>query len=849
MGFLQLRSPQPPASTPAADPGSDQQAVQGTSSLRQQAARRSCALLAAAVVLVTAATPAPDVQSTQPETWTQAVQGTAALSRADRQFRAHVAGAQSLYYQVTNDQTAAAQPDTWTSPVDGLFAIRQGQRLGAQRASQAGLYYWQFDDLTTGPLAVQPETWVQPVQGTSALGQRARAAQQIAAGMGRLWQTPEDVTTEPDTWTQPVLGTSALRQQATLQRVQRAQQSPLWQTIPEDVSGPLGAQPDTWPQPVQGLGAIQAGTQAYRARATQTALYWETAQDPPPAVPPDQWTQPVVGTTAVRTAAQQLRARAVLLSPLLWQTPGDVNGPLATQPETWTSPVSGTTAIATANRLFAARAGLAHQFSRGTAEVIVPIEPDTWTSPVDGVSALGKAQRQWAQRVTQAGTLYWEAQDQSTGPLGTQPDTWVQPVQGTGAQATANRLFAKRAGLAHALAQGVNDAPPPIQPETWTSPIDGVRALLASQRQYRQRAAVVAAQIYWQTVDRTTGAAGLQPDLFIQPVQGIAAQGLAAKAFTRRAIAARVFYGGGIDEPAVGVQSASFQIIGTTGGGAAVEPAFLIGTSEIDLTGGYASQVVADGALHYWKFDNTNLGLTDTITGTTVFGAAIGGITPGQSGLIGQGKAWAFDGVVIGGNSSRVVVNGAPVLPPPSPSFSVEAWIQPTLLTTPNGWRYICQFEGDTQSGIMLTPALSCFFKIGGVFYGITGPTLTAGATYHAVATYDGAILILYVNGLEAGRVSGLSGTFFPGTPFLIGGYEGGGAGGFAGTIDEVSVNSSPLSAAQVAQHYALGQRHESERHAMTGTQDASSSVVATIETSSTLTGTADVVTTLIGTV
>jgi len=371
------------------DPGT--QPVQGTRGVRQKAASWRTAVLAASLLITGTVEAAANNPPVQPETWPQAVQGTQASGYAARSLRGRATLAQRTYYQGTAESA----------------------------------------------IVVQPETWTQPVQGTGALARQQRAWSRTAAGLGRLWQTPEDVTTEPETWTQPVSGTSALRQQATGQRLQRVRSAPLWQTLPEE-DGPLATQPETWPQAVQGLTAVRARAHAVRTRAAaQTLLYGTTAQDPPPLVPPDQWTQAVSGTAALRTASQQVRMRVVLFAPLLWQTPEDVSGPLATQPDTWQPPIAGTTAQALAQRLFRSRGVRAQALGQTVNDVSAIAEPETWISPIVGLSSLRQQQRAWRETATRLSPrLYWQTVDLSTGPLAVQPDTWVQPIGGSRALRT-----------------------------------------------------------------------------------------------------------------------------------------------------------------------------------------------------------------------------------------------------------------------------------------------------------------------------------------------------------------------------------------------------------------------------
>src|SRR5262249_33386197 len=85
----------------------------------------------------------------------------------------------------------------------------------------------------------------------------------------------------------------------------------------------------------------------------------------------------------------------------------------------------------------------------------------------------------------------------------------------------------------------------------------------------------------------------------------------------------------------------------------------------------------------------------------------------------------------------------------------------------------------------------------------ISGPAVTAGTWYHVAVTYDGAALVLYVNGVAVGQVAA-SGPVNLGTGLWLGGYPvAGGNYGFNGLVDEAAIYGHALTAAQVATHYA----------------------------------------------
>src|SRR5205807_5731550 len=82
--------------------------------------------------------------------------------------------------------------------------------------------------------------------------------------------------------------------------------------------------------------------------------------------------------------------------------------------------------------------------------------------------------------------------------------------------------------------------------------------------------------------------------------------------------------------------------------------------------------------------------------------------------------------------------------------------------------------------------------------------TVVAGQTYHVVGTYDGTTRRLYVNGAEV-ATGALTGAATATTNPLYMASWNGGAEVLKGTIDEVAVYSTALTAARVSAHYAAG--------------------------------------------
>ncbi|HYJ75917.1 MAG TPA: PKD domain-containing protein [Kineosporiaceae bacterium] len=225
----------------------------------------------------------------------------------------------------------------------------------------------------------------------------------------------------------------------------------------------------------------------------------------------------------------------------------------------------------------------------------------------------------------------------------------------------------------------------------------------------------------------------------------------------------------------------------------------------------YASAVLGTGAAPYWRLDDA--------AGTTVADAA--GALPGTSGSgVGHGAgaiagdtdtAATFDGTVNG----RIASSGTAVAGPNV--FSVEAWFRTT--TTTGG--KIMGF-GNAASGSSSSYDRHVYMdNAGRLRFGVytkavhvvgNGTAYNDGAWHHVVGTLGPQGLAFYVDGALAGsdpattsaqgyngywRVGGDTlGTSWPGTPT---------SSNFAGSIDEVAVYSTALTAAQVQDHYVRG--------------------------------------------
>src|SRR5207302_1484856 len=134
---------------------------------------------------------------------------------------------------------------------------------------------------------------------------------------------------------------------------------------------------------------------------------------------------------------------------------------------------------------------------------------------------------------------------------------------------------------------------------------------------------------------------------------------------------------------------------------------------------------------------------------------------------------------VDGVDGTRVVVSNTAALSAldGTTALTLETWMNPATVTLPSHYRLFYGFPGQGADYVGLyddsgTPRVIVSLKINGVQrVFVAGPAVTVGTWYHVVVTYDGAAVVLYVNGVAVGQVAA-SGPVSLGTGGrLLGGY------------------------------------------------------------------------------
>jgi hypothetical protein len=213
----------------------------------------------------------------------------------------------------------------------------------------------------------------------------------------------------------------------------------------------------------------------------------------------------------------------------------------------------------------------------------------------------------------------------------------------------------------------------------------------------------------------------------------------------------------------------------------------------------YDPTIDVDSPVSHWKLGNATTavdrkGLRDL--------PVTSGSVASSAGLVannGPDLANAFDST----NSFRRTVTLNDGLPYDTANWSIEAWVQPSVIATKRIATRSSDYELRLNAGginsytfsvlntSLVTTSVSTGFDVAAV-----------GRTTHIVVTYDGTDLIIYTDGVERERKPA---TGLRSQPDYVPAIPGGVGLGITGVIDEVAWYSGALSAARVLAHYQAG--------------------------------------------
>ncbi len=212
----------------------------------------------------------------------------------------------------------------------------------------------------------------------------------------------------------------------------------------------------------------------------------------------------------------------------------------------------------------------------------------------------------------------------------------------------------------------------------------------------------------------------------------------------------------------------------------------------------YRDEVLADGPVTYWRLGEL-AGATATDQTGANSGTYTGGVTLGVPGALpgDSDRAASFDGVndyVVAASTASLSMTRA---------VSIELWAKrakagrQVLLGKP-GTR---QFKLDNYAlWINTADRPQAYFGNGSAFATVSGPVLDT-AWHHIVATYDGAVARIYLDGAPAAS-SATALTMKANTSPLNLARANNGKDDFGGSIDEVAVYPAALDAARIRAHY-----------------------------------------------
>jgi len=220
----------------------------------------------------------------------------------------------------------------------------------------------------------------------------------------------------------------------------------------------------------------------------------------------------------------------------------------------------------------------------------------------------------------------------------------------------------------------------------------------------------------------------------------------------------------------------------------------------------YSSEVLADSPVGYWRLEETTGATAADSSGNARDGTYTGSPTLGVPGAlaISTNKATTFNGttqyVAISDNAAFSI--------PTTNLFSVEAWFRTTATgAVRNIVSKVTAANFEWSMFINGAPAINflVYNAAGGGSNSLQGPaSVVANTWYHVVATVNASTnaMILYINGVQVDTNTNTQ-ILANGTSPVNIGRRPDGTSLFNGSVDEVAIYPTVLSAARVAAHYA----------------------------------------------
>jgi Concanavalin A-like lectin/glucanases superfamily/Fibronectin type III domain/Lysyl oxidase len=217
-------------------------------------------------------------------------------------------------------------------------------------------------------------------------------------------------------------------------------------------------------------------------------------------------------------------------------------------------------------------------------------------------------------------------------------------------------------------------------------------------------------------------------------------------------------------------------------------------------TSPYSQAVQADSPAGYWRLGETSGTTVNDVAGTNT-GTYTNAPQLNQTSLLSAdtaNKAVRFDG----SNDHARVPHASAISP--TQRVTVEAWIKPnavpssgfaSIVTKPEA--YSLQFNGGRLEFTVIQNGARRRTQA-------APGAIAAGQTYHVVGTYDASNARLYVNGAQVATTALTGAISAPSNALTIAAWDSS-QEFFNGTVDEVAVYPSALTAARVAAHHSAG--------------------------------------------
>lgn len=216
----------------------------------------------------------------------------------------------------------------------------------------------------------------------------------------------------------------------------------------------------------------------------------------------------------------------------------------------------------------------------------------------------------------------------------------------------------------------------------------------------------------------------------------------------------------------------------------------------------YHRIVTADSPVAYWRCDDTSATINDAVGAYP--GTWSGGYTTGVEGLVNVDGSLGISLNGTAGTYGTIPYNAA--LNPAQ--FTISAIIKPATI---GATQYIfdcvdtTNFDG-FRLAINSSGNVFCARGTGAAVLNTIGTTvLSADSTYHVAATFDGTDVRVYVNGVQDAQSLGVTYVPNPDQQSRIGATAPAGSSRFSGTVDEVALYSSALSATRIGTMYDAG--------------------------------------------